>query len=109
MQTGKTSGRNRGASGGMNPVEPHYALVAVEKTAFAFDSLFTYEIPAGTDIKAGMRVIVPFGRADKHRIGVVFAVTDEKPVKAVKQIFAAADDGTALAVAVGPAAVCQSP
>lgn len=80
----------------MNPVEPHYALVAVEKTAFAFDSLFTYEIPAGTDIKAGMRVIVPFGRADKHRIGVVFAVTDEKPVKAVKQIFAAADDGSYL-------------
>ena len=71
-----------------------YALVAVEKTAYAFDSLFTYEIPQGLDIRPGMRVIVPFGRTNKHRIGVVFAVTGEKPGSAVKQVFAAADDGS---------------
>ena len=73
-----------------------YALVAVEKTAFAFDSLFTYEIPPELDIRPGMRVIVPFGRADKHRIGVVFSVNGEKPAAAVKPIFSAADDGSYL-------------
>lgn len=73
-----------------------YALVAVEKTAFAFDSLFTYEIPPELDIRPGMRVIVPFGRADKHRIGVVFSVNGEKPAAVVKPIFSAADDGSYL-------------
>lgn len=70
-----------------------YAAVAVEKTTIAFDSLFTYEIPAGLHITAGMRVIVPFGRTDKHRVGVVFSVSDEKPSGKIKSIFAAADDG----------------
>lgn len=69
-----------------------YAAVAVEKTTFAFDSLFTYEIPSGLDISIGMRVIVPFGRTDKHRIGVVFSLTDEKPAGKIKSIFAAADE-----------------
>ena len=77
----------------MSSAEQLYALVAVEKTAFAFDSLFTYEIPCGLDIRPGMRVIVPFGRTNRHRIGVVFAVTSEKPGNTVKAVFAAADDG----------------
>ncbi|MCR4780861.1 MAG: primosomal protein N' [Ruminiclostridium sp.] len=70
-----------------------YAAVAVEKTTTAFDALFTYEIPAGLTITAGMRVIVPFGRTDKHRVGVVFSVSDEKPSGRIKSIYAAADDG----------------
>lgn len=73
-----------------------YALVAVEKTAFSFDTLFTYEIPEGLDIAVGMRVVIPFGRADKHRIGVVFALTDKFPGGKVKQIFSAADDASFL-------------
>ncbi|MBP3857088.1 MAG: primosomal protein N' [Ruminiclostridium sp.] len=73
-----------------------YALVAVEKTAFAFDALFTYGIPDELDIRPGMRVIVPFGRGNKHRIGVVFALTEERPAGMIKNIFAAADDGSFL-------------
>lgn len=69
-----------------------YAAVAVEKTAFSFDDLFTYEIPYGLDIKPGMRVIVPFGKANRHRVGVVFSVTDEKPDGEAKLIAAAAED-----------------
>ncbi|MBO6230837.1 MAG: primosomal protein N' [Ruminiclostridium sp.] len=80
----------------MNPGDTRYALVAVEKTTFAFDSLFTYEVPGELDIKTGMRVIVPFGRVNKHRIGVVFGFTDKKPGGEVKRIFAAADDGSFL-------------
>jgi len=72
--------------------EMKYALVAVEKTTFAFDSLFTYEIPSGLDIRVGMRVIVPFGRTDKHRVGVVFSLSDDRPAGKIKSIFAAADD-----------------
>ena len=73
--------------------EPKYAAVAVEKTTVAFDALFTYEIPAGMNITAGMRVIVPFGRTDKHRVGVVFSVTDEKPSGKIKKIFTPVDEG----------------
>ena len=68
-----------------------YALVAVEKASAAFDSLFTYEIPQELYIQPGMRVIVPFGRGDKHRIGVVFDITEEKPSGRIKSISAAAD------------------
>ncbi len=68
-----------------------YALVAVEKTASSFDSLFTYSIPPELDIRPGMRVIVPFGRADKHRVGVVFGITAECPSGRIKSISAAAD------------------
>ena len=56
-----------------------YAEVAVEKTTFAFDALFTYEIPEGLDIRAGMRVVIPFGKGNRHRIGVVFRVTEKSP------------------------------
>ena len=73
-----------------------YALIAVEKTAFAFDALFTYGIPDELDIRPGMRVIVPFGRGNKHRIGVVFALTEERSAGMIKNIFAAADDGSFL-------------
>ncbi len=73
-----------------------YALVAVEKATAAFDTLFTYEIPRELDIQPGMRVIVPFGRTDRHRIGVVFDITAEKPSGRVKTISAAADSESLL-------------
>ena len=73
-----------------------YALVAVEKAAFAFDRLFTYEIPEGVEITVGMRVVIPFGKADKNRIGIVFGLSDEKPSGAVKRIFSPADDSSFL-------------
>ena len=71
--------------------QKRYAAVAVEKTTMEFDSLFTYEIPEGIEVSEGMRVIVPFGRADKHRVGVVFRVTEEHPSGRIKPVFAPAD------------------
>ncbi|MBQ9383618.1 MAG: primosomal protein N' [Ruminiclostridium sp.] len=73
-----------------------YARVAVEKTTFAFDALFTYEIPDELDVREGSRVIVPFGKGNRHRVGVVFALTDERPSGAVKSVISAADDGVLL-------------
>ncbi len=83
----------------MNTLSPGnrlYAEVAVEKTTASFDMLFTYEVPVGMALSPGMRVVVPFGRSDKHRIGIVFSVSEKKPEGKIKPIFAAADEGSFL-------------
>lgn len=57
-------------------MEQLIAQVAVEKTAYSFDMLFSYSVPQELcgNIAAGMRVAVPFGRGDSRRIGLVFSV-----------------------------------
>lgn len=72
------------------------AAVAVEKALFAFDNLFSYVVPEGLDIKKGMRVVVPFGKGNKNRIGVVFGITEGEADKRMKAIISAADDGSYL-------------
>ena len=69
------------------------ALVAVENTHFSFDMLFSYEIPDKFfgEIVPGKRVVVPFGRGDKKRIGLVFKISDEIPEKKCKYIFGIVD------------------
>jgi len=71
------------------------AAVAVEKTAASFDELFDYIVPdylAG-DVRAGARVIVPFGRGNRKRAGVVFSVGNRDTDAKLKEIYSAADDG----------------
>lgn len=77
------------------------ALVAVEKTAASFDELFTYLVPdfMRETARAGMRVLVPFGRGDRKRAGVVFRVSEdcaERGGDPLKPIFSAAEDGICL-------------
>ncbi|MCM1333955.1 MAG: primosomal protein N' [Bacteroides sp.] len=73
------------------------ALVAVERTAASFDDLFGYRVPAPLreTARAGMRVLVPFGRGDRKRAGVIFRVEDkpDEDAAALKPIFSAAEDG----------------
>lgn len=54
------------------------AVVAVEKCSYGFDSRFSYIVPDDmTDsICAGMRVLVPFGRANAARLGVVLEIVE---------------------------------
>ncbi|GMB10946.1 MAG: primosomal protein N' [Candidatus Improbicoccus devescovinae] len=54
------------------------AKVAVEKTKFNFDLLYEYVIPVFlTDIIfVGCRVLVPFGRTNTRRIGVVVGISN---------------------------------
>lgn len=71
------------------------AAVAVEKTAASFDDLFDYLVPdyLSEKIRAGARVIVPFGRGNRKRAGVVFGVEEREYDAPLKEIYAAAEDG----------------
>ena len=58
---------------------PLVAKVAVEKTGFTFDKLFSYSVPAALQqsICRGVRVLVPFGKGNRLSQGMVFSVDDE--------------------------------
>jgi len=56
------------------------AQVAVEKTAYHFDRLYTYSVPEPLAARAvpGVRVLVPFGQGSGQRVGVLFALGGEE-------------------------------
>lgn len=69
------------------------AAVAVEKTAFHFDRLFSYRVPeelAGS-VSRGVRVLIPFGRGNRLSQGLVFSVCEEEPKPGLKEIIVALD------------------
>lgn len=74
------------------------AAVAVEKTSASFDDLFSYLVPERLrdTAHAGMRVLVPFGRGDKKRSGVIFSLSEREYDGRLKEIYSAADDGISL-------------
>lgn len=57
------------------------ALVAVSAANFTFDKLFSYVIPERLAEKAvaGARVLVPFGRGNRKRVGMIMSVEEIKP------------------------------
>ncbi len=61
------------------------AEIAVSGTAYSFDMLFSYRIPAEMKLQRGCRVLVPFGRGNRRRVGVAMGFTegDEKPLKPI--------------------------
>lgn len=64
------------------------AETAVSGTAYSFDMLFSYRVPLGMAVGIGCRVLVPFGRGDRRRIGVVMRLTegDESQLKPVTAV-----------------------
>ena len=64
------------------------AQIAVENTLYAFDMLFSYEIPVELEstVIRGVRVVVPFGRGNRKRIGVVFGISPELPENKIKPV-----------------------
>ncbi|MEE1219317.1 MAG: primosomal protein N' [Ruminococcus sp.] len=52
------------------------ARVAIENTVYTFDKAFDYAVPENlsTVVKAGVRVLVPFGRGNRNRQGIVMSV-----------------------------------
>ena len=49
--------------------------VAVENTTYVFDKLFDYLVPpAFTDfVQVGKRVLIPFGRGNKKKQGIILS------------------------------------
>ncbi len=76
-------------------IKPIIARVYVEQTTLGFDKKFDYSVPFDmtNTVKIGCRVLVPFGRANKKRIGVVVDIVtmDERDVKVVKPISSVVD------------------
>ena len=71
---------------------PLIAETAVSGTAYSFDMLFSYAVPERLEavIACGCRVLVPFGRGNKRRIGVVMKLT-EGSTKGLKSLVSAVD------------------
>ena len=69
-----------------------YAEIAVSNTSYSFDMPFTYSVPPEMTDSAerGRRVIIPFGRGNRKRQGIILNVLDEyrenSPVKALLSI-----------------------
>ena len=69
------------------------AGIALDNTALYFDKVYDYLIPDALlpHIKEGSRVFVPFGKADKKRLGFILSV-HEGDGKGKKSIYAVLDD-----------------
>lgn len=53
------------------------AEIAVSGTLYSFDMLFSYTVPQNMrKVQCGCRVLVPFGKGDSRRIGVVMKLAD---------------------------------
>lgn len=75
------------------------AKVAVEKTAYSFDMLYSYLVPdeLREKVSAGSRVLVPFGNSKYNRQGVVFSLSEEDETKQhLKSITAVPDEAPLL-------------
>lgn len=69
------------------------AAVAVENSTFSFDKPFSYLLDDDALCQPGCRVLVPFGRGNKCRQGIVLSVNNEQTetrLKSISQII----DGT---------------
>ena len=71
--------------------------VAVENTTYVFDKLFDYLVPSAfTDsVQVGKRVLVPFGRGNKKKQGIIFElspVSGDISVEKLKSICSVLDD-----------------
>ena len=64
------------------------AGVAVDKATLDFDRVFSYIVPDifASEIRPGSIVLVPFGRGDKLRIGIVLTVEEKENVSKLKYV-----------------------
>lgn len=64
------------------------AEIILEQTAFSFDKPYSYAVPdyLKDTVRQGCRVVVPFGKGNTHRQGMVLEVYDTQEDVAYKQI-----------------------
>ena len=75
------------------------AKVALAAAAYAIDKPYDYLVPAELEGRAipGVRVLVPFGRGNKHTEGIVLALSDTVPSgKRLKEVYTVLDDAPVL-------------
>lgn len=68
--------------------------MGVSGTSFAFDQAYSYSVPDDLADKAvpGSRVIVPFGRSDRRRVGIIVGVcTDTENIEGLKAVSSVVD------------------
>ena len=63
------------------------AQVAVSCAVYAIDQPYSYRVPENMELLPGMRVVVPFGRANRRTEAIVLALTNgsEEKLKAIAQ------------------------
>ena len=75
------------------------AKVALAAAAYAIDQPYDYLVPAELEGRAipGVRVLVPFGRGNKHTEGIVLALSYTVPSgKRLKEVYTVLDDAPVL-------------
>ena len=69
------------------------ARVAVENAIYHFDREYSYLIPQRAEsLRAGCRVVVPFGKGNSRRQGIVLAVDSCEDAQGIKEIAEVLDD-----------------
>lgn len=80
---------------GYNGYMTKIALVAISKINYLNDMLYSYKIPSGMSerLNPGQRVVVPFGRSNFKRQGMVIEVKDSAENKTnLKSVYSVLDD-----------------
>ncbi len=70
-----------------------FAQVALENTSKSFDKTFDYSIPESLkgSLQHGCRVMVPFGKGNRTRVGLVMALSETAEYDRVKDVLAQLD------------------
>lgn len=78
------------------------AKIAVEKAVYSFDREFDYLIPPelASACAVGKRVLVPFGRGNRCRQGIVTALTEQENTDGCKAILSVTDEAPVLSAAM---------
>lgn len=74
------------------------ARVAIDKATAQFDREYDYRVPDSLNgkLKAGCRVVVPFGNGNKSRTALVLTLREEEGTKKLKEILQQADENPIL-------------
>ena len=70
--------------------------VVVDKALYSFDNEFDYYLPQGVKASIGQRVIVPFGKGGKKRVGLVTGFKQNADYGRLKDIYCVINDGVIL-------------
>ena len=72
------------------------ASVVVDKALFSFDNAFDYILPENSCAVVGQRVVVPFGKGGKKRVGLIVDIKKGIPDNRLKEVFCLVNDGIIL-------------